>query len=179
MEKYLFMGGMMLVSAMVIPQFMDARLEQSQQKPGDVLQISKTENQTPKKQTYNPLDGRKSIIKMDNRGHFVASARLNGRRMNVLVDTGATSVAINESTARKLGIHLKPSDFKYKVRTANGVTKAASAIIDEIEIGRVRITNVRASVSKDSSLNVVLLGMAFLKELRKFEVTNGELILTQ
>ena len=116
---------------------------------------------------------------MDDRGHFVAQARMNGVKSEVLVDTGATYVAINETTARKLGIHLKEADFKYKVRTANGITMAASAIIDEIEIDRVRVTDVQASVSRDSALGVTLLGMSFLKKLKKFEIGNNELLLTQ
>jgi aspartyl protease family protein len=116
---------------------------------------------------------------MNRSGHFVAEARLNGRKAEVLVDTGATLVAINESTARNLGIRLKPSDFVYKVRTANGITEAARAEIEEIEIGRVRVRNVQASVSRDESLSVILLGMAFLQKLKKFEISNGELVLTQ
>lgn len=123
--------------------------------------------------------GRNARIKMDSRGHFMTQARMNGRNVEVLVDTGATSVAINRSTARRLGIHLNASDFKYTVNTANGQTKAASAVIDRVAIGRVEVRNVRAAVLDDKALSGTLLGMTFLKELRGFEVKNRELILTQ
>ncbi len=116
---------------------------------------------------------------MDQRGHFVTTAKMNGRRVEVLVDTGATSVAINKSTARRMGIHLINADFKYKVSTANGVTKAASTYIDRIEIGRVVVKNVRAAVLDDKALNTTLLGMTFLGELKSFEVKNRQLVLTQ
>ena len=99
--------------------------------------------------------------------------------MEVLVDTGATLVAINESTARRIGIRLKPSDFKYKVRTANGITEAAAATIKEIRIGRVVVRDIRASVSRDESLSVILLGMSFLNKLKRFEVDSGTLVLAQ
>jgi len=125
------------------------------------------------------LTGRKARINMDNRGHFTTDARMNGRRITVLVDTGATSVAINKSTARKMGIHLSSSDFKYSVNTANGQTKAAAAIIKRIEIGRVRVNNVRAMVLEDKSLQGTLLGMSFLGELKSFGVKNRQLILEQ
>ncbi|MEM7214045.1 MAG: TIGR02281 family clan AA aspartic protease [Pseudomonadota bacterium] len=123
--------------------------------------------------------GRRTRIKMDRSGHFIVQAKMNGRRVEVLVDTGATSVAINKSTARRLGISVKPSDFKYRVSTANGKTKAASAYIDRIEIGRVTVKNVRAVILGDNALDGTLLGMTFLGELKGFEVKNRELILTQ
>lgn len=123
--------------------------------------------------------GRSHRIEADKRGHFIASARMNGRKVKVLVDTGATSVAINKSTAKRLGIRLIPSDFKYKVNTANGSVKAATAIIERIEIGRVIVTDVQAAILPDRSLNETLLGMSFLNELRSFEFRNGELLLTQ
>ena len=133
------------------------------------------------KVTYAGEDysGRNTRIKADRRGHFVVEARLNGRRIEVLVDTGATSVAINKSMARRLGINLSSSDFKYQVNTANGAVKAAGAIIDRVEIGRVSVENVQAVVLPDQSLDVILLGMSFLNKLRSFEVKNSELVLRQ
>lgn len=133
----------------------------------------------PKQTAAVSYAGRNARIKGDRRGHFTTNARMNGRTVEVLVDTGATSVAINKSTARRLGIRLSSSDFKFKVNTANGTVKAASATIDRIEIGRVSVKNVRAAVLPDSSLDGTLLGMTFLNELRSFEVRSGELVLTQ
>ena len=123
--------------------------------------------------------GRKTRIDMDARGHFVAKAKMNNRFVEVLVDTGATNVAINKSTAKRLGIRLAKADFKYEVNTANGKTRAALAVIDRIKIGRVEVRDVRAAVLEDKALSSTLLGMTFLKELKSFEVRNGQLILTQ
>lgn len=128
---------------------------------------------------HNPYLGRETRINLSPRGQFIAQARLNGYRSDVLVDTGASAVAINETTAHKMGIYLKQSDFKYTVHTANGPTKAAMVMIKEIEIGRVVVRDVRALVSRDKSLNVILLGMTFLNQLKKYEVNQGTLILTQ
>ncbi len=128
---------------------------------------------------YNPLAGRTVRIRSDNRGHFYTDAKMNNRAVKVLVDTGATLVAINETTARRLGIRLTPADFKYRVSTANGVKMAAAAMIDEIEIGRVVIRDVQASVSRDTSLDIILLGMSFLNKLKRFEISSNTLILTQ
>ncbi|WP_075995389.1 retropepsin-like aspartic protease family protein [Salaquimonas pukyongi] len=181
MEKYLALAGLMLASAIAVPKILDSRLEEDPQAQRPAVQQQQTARaETPKnKGSFNPLDGRKARIAMDSRGHFLTQAKMNGRSEEVLVDTGATYVAINQSLARRLGIRLKDSDFKYKVRTANGITYAAAAVIDEIRIGRVRVQNVQASVSRDESLNTVLLGMSFLKKLKKFEISGDELILIQ
>lgn len=118
-------------------------------------------------------------LKADARGHYVAEFRMNGRPVKALVDTGASMVAINKSTARRLGINVSPADFIYEVNTANGKAKVAAAMIREIEIGRVRVRDVEAAVLDDNALDGTLLGMTFLKRLESFSVTDGDLILKQ
>ena len=182
MWRYLILIGASAVVAAQYGMNLTQRLETAPQ--GEVSQpalTSDVQKSAPKAQeaSYNPLDGRIVRIKMDNRGHFVTKAKLNGRRAEVLVDTGATAVAINKSMARRIGIQLSQSDFKYKVKTANGVIKAASAVIKDVQIGRVLVKNVRASIVDDKSLDGVLLGMSFLGQLDKFSVENGTLILKQ
>ncbi|MEM7289996.1 MAG: TIGR02281 family clan AA aspartic protease [Pseudomonadota bacterium] len=156
-----------------------AATQSSQQISVDLEHAKNPQKTVKKSTTNNGYAGRTHRLKADRHGHFIARARMNGAYVEVLVDTGATSVAINKSTARRLGIHLKASDLKYRVNTANGVTMAASAIIDRIEIGRVGAENVQAAVLPDKSLNGTLLGMSFLKEMRSFEIRNGELLISQ
>jgi aspartyl protease family protein len=125
------------------------------------------------------LTGRKVRLAADARGHFLADFKLNGRRVEALVDTGATAVAINASTARRIGLSLKSSDFRHSVNTANGETRAAAVMIDRIEIGRVHVENIEAVVLDDKALSGTLIGMSFLKRLARFEVENGALLLVQ
>ncbi len=155
--------------------------ETLEQKPSTQATSTQKSKQVAKvvQPTAQPIYGRKARLTMDSRGHFVTSAKMNGRSVEVLVDTGATSVAINKKTARRLGINLKASDFKYTVNTANGTTRAASAMIDKIQIGNVTVRNVRAAVLDDKALSSTLLGMSFLGQLRSFQVKNKELILVQ
>lgn len=179
MWRYIFMAVSIAAAATQYPALFQEKADEvvaareASQKPQILAR------QEEPQERHNPLSGRSTRIDSDGRGHFIAKARMNGRAMEVLVDTGATLVAINETTARRLGIRLSPADFKYKVRTANGTTLAAAATIDEIRIGRVIVRDVRASVSRDEALSVVLLGMSFLSKLKKFEVDSGTLVLTQ
>jgi aspartyl protease family protein len=112
-------------------------------------------------------------------GHYVAEFKMNGKSVTALVDTGASSVAINKSTAKRLGIQVSPNDFIYGVSTANGDTKAARAVIREIQIGRVKVRDVEAMVLDDRALNGTLLGMTFLSRLESFSVDEGNLVLKQ
>jgi aspartyl protease family protein len=118
-------------------------------------------------------------LDMNAQGHFIAQFRMNGRQVEAMVDTGATTVAINKSTARRLGINVAPADFKYSVSTANGQIKVARAVISTIEIGGVRVRDVEAAVLDDRALEGTLLGMSFLRQLKSFRVEDNELILRQ
>ena len=171
-----------IASAYGLQAYLEHRATLEDKEPVETAQVQKkqrTQVANIQQPTSEPIYGRKARLKMDNRGHFVTNAKMNGRTVEVLVDTGATSVAINKKTARRLGIMLKASDFKYTVNTANGTTKAASATIDRIQIGNVTVKNVQAAVLDDKALSSTLLGMSFLGQLRSFEVKNQELLLVQ
>ncbi|MCO5160903.1 MAG: TIGR02281 family clan AA aspartic protease [Mesorhizobium sp.] len=122
---------------------------------------------------------RKVSVPADRTGHFRTELRFNGRKIEGLIDTGATLVAMNETTARKVGVSVSRSDFKYDVNTANGKARAAVVRIETIEIGRIRIEDVDAVVLEDKSLRNTLIGMSLLKQLARFEVKDEVLVLEQ
>ncbi len=126
----------------------------------------------------NPA-GRKVRLEADERGHFNADFKINGRTIEALVDTGASMVAINLSTARRLGLGLGPSDFNREANTANGVIRAATATLDSVQIGKIVIRDVEAMVLEDKSLDGTLVGMSFLKELSMFRIESGALVMEQ
>ena len=122
---------------------------------------------------------RKAAIAMDRTGHFVADFRLNGRPIKGVVDTGATFVAINETTARSIGVRIAASDFIHEVRTANGSTKAATVVLDNVEIGQIRVPTVQAFVLKDAALGGTLVGMSFMSKLASYRVEGKTLHMTE
>ncbi|UVK40591.1 TIGR02281 family clan AA aspartic protease [Mesorhizobium sp. AR10] len=123
--------------------------------------------------------GRKVLVAADERGHFTTSLKLNGRQVDGLIDTGATLVAINTSTARRIGLSLNQSDFRHEVNTANGAIKAAVVTIDRLQIGKITVEDVQAVVLDDKALRANLIGMSFLQRLQKYQVENGTLLLVQ
>ena len=129
--------------------------------------------------TVSAPTGRKVRIEADKTGHYRAELKFNGRRIEGLIDTGATVVAINKSTARKIGLPVASLDFKYEVSTANGKAKAAVAMIETIDIGRIRLDNVEAMVLDDRALSGTLIGMSVLKRLSRYQVEDQVLVLEQ
>jgi aspartyl protease family protein len=112
-------------------------------------------------------------------GHFHADARVDGRQVDFLVDTGASLVVLRESDAATIGIRPMRSDYTAIVTTANGKLKAAPVKLERIEIGDITVFDVPALVLPDEALSQNLLGVAFLSKLRRYEVADGRLTLEQ
>ncbi len=108
---------------------------------------------------------------------FYVEADVNRRAANFLVDTGASYVAMRDSDARVAGVYTEWGDYTYPVRTANGETKAAFVTLDQMEVGDIRVEDVKAFILPDDQLSVNLLGMSFLSRLESVEARAGELVL--
>ncbi len=119
-------------------------------------------------------------IAADPLGQFSTDAEINGSRIpNMLVDTGATTVALSYEDASAIGAFPAPADYKYKVSTANGVAYAAHVKLHEVRVGNLVVHDVDALVGERGALTSSLLGMTFLSKLSRFEVESGALILRQ
>jgi aspartyl protease family protein len=127
-----------------------------------------------------PQSGLRTVsLPADSRGHFQADARVDGRDIGFMVDTGATVIALTERDAARIGIRPFAGDYNINVSTANGPAKAARAKIGRIDIGGVVVQDVDALVMPDKELSQNLLGMAFLSRLKRFEYSGGKLVLEQ
>ncbi len=122
---------------------------------------------------------RRVALSANAEGHYVADAVIDGGRVAVMVDTGATAVALTDATARRLGIHPAASDYRERLSTANGVVLAARVTLDEVRLGNVALRDVTAVVVPGGALPVDLLGMSFLSRLSRFEIAGGQLVLSQ
>ncbi|ESY02492.1 TIGR02281 family clan AA aspartic protease [Mesorhizobium sp. LNJC405B00] len=160
------------------PQILDNLLKSTvagKQQPQPELSLASV----PDKPAAPLPTGRKVLVAADERGHFTSAFKLNGRQIDGMIDTGATLVAINTSTARRIGISLNPSDFSHQVNTANGAIRAAVVNIDRLQIGKISVDNIQAVVLDDKALRTNLIGMSFLQRLAKYQVENGTLLLVQ
>jgi aspartyl protease family protein len=126
-----------------------------------------------------PSNSRSVVVSHDRNGHFQVEGHVDGRRMEFMVDTGASVVALTASDAAMLGIHPAEREFTAVVKTANGIVRAAPTQLDRVEVGDLTVRNVAAMVLPDGALSDNLLGLSFLSRLRRFEYSNGRLVLEQ
>jgi aspartyl protease family protein len=131
----------------------------------------------PPRQESN-AGSRSVTLQDDGRGHFLVQARVDGRWIDFLVDTGASLIALRESSAAKLGVHPSARDYSVAMQTANGVGKAARIQLNAVEVNGITVRNVEAFVIPDEQLSTNLLGMSFLSRV-KFSHDRGRLVLEQ
>jgi aspartyl protease family protein len=134
---------------------------------------------TPAPTTPAPTDSRSVIVSRNDRGHFEVDARVDGRRLSFMVDTGASVIALTADDAASLGIHPAERDYTVLVSTANGTARAAPVELDMVEIEDITVRNVQAMVMPDGALHDNLLGMSFLSRLHRWEFADGKLMLEQ
>lgn len=100
------------------------------------------------------------VLTADGRGHFTASGQINGGVMSMMVDTGATLIALPARDALRLGIDYRKGQIG-QVNTANGIATAYRVKLDTVRIGGIELHHVDALV-QETGLNIGLLGMSFL-----------------
>lgn len=121
---------------------------------------------------------RSVTLRSDSHGQFRVGARVDTLRMDFIVDTGASAIALRESDAAKLGIHPSERDYTVKTQTANGVGRGAPVQLNLIEIENITVRDVTAIVVPDEALKENLLGMTFLSRVRWMH-DRGRLVLEQ
>jgi aspartyl protease family protein len=120
-------------------------------------------------------DGGTVRLSADRNGHYFTGVEINNRRLDVLVDTGATLVALRYEDARTLGLVFPGDKFDVGVRTANGNGRARRVQLRSISVGTITVRDVEALVLEQGALGANLLGMSFLRRLSRFEVQRGKL----
>ncbi len=109
-------------------------------------------------------------------GHFYADAIINGATIHVLVDTGATTVALTRADAQAAGLQFSEGDFTGTAQTAGGDIRLKPVKLDRVGIGPVEARNVDAVVV-DSKMNVSLLGQSWLRRVGNVQITGDRMIL--
>jgi aspartyl protease family protein len=119
-------------------------------------------------------EGQETRIPMAIDGHFWITAKLNGRDVKFLVDSGATTTTIDRDTARATRVEISRRRDQY-VRTGNGVIRVSSGRADELTIGGITRRNVGLEIADNDDLNV--LGMNYLSSLRRWGVEGRWLVM--
>jgi aspartyl protease family protein len=120
---------------------------------------------------YQAVSEKRVTIQRNQALQYRTAARINGRKAQVMVDTGANIVALNSAEARRLGVSLDNAR-RGNVETAAGNTMAWQVNLDSVDVGGIRVNNVPATVLDGAFPSTILLGMTYLRHV-KIEENQG------
>lgn len=103
------------------------------------------------------------VMTADAAGHFMTNGSINGASVRFIVDTGATTISIGASDARRIGIDATKGSLGY-AQTANGVTPVVHVRLNAVRVGEIVLNNIEATIYPND-MPAVLLGMSFLNRM--------------
>jgi aspartyl protease family protein len=118
--------------------------------------------------------GNRVVMTAGSGGHFLTQGLINGKAVQLVVDTGASLVSLSAADADRLGLDYKKGQ-RGQVSTANGLVPAWRIMLDSVQIGDVRVYSVDSLVSA-GSMPYVLLGNSFLSRFQMTR-TNDQMVL--
>ena len=110
-------------------------------------------------------------------GHHWVTGVVNGHHVDFMVDTGATLITFNLSTAKRLGIDYTKGQASY-FSTANGVKEVRLVTLHKVTVGELTLYNVKAAIGLNDAMQHSLLGNSFLSRTN-MRTDNGVLILQE
>jgi aspartyl protease family protein len=121
--------------------------------------------------------GRMVEIERGFAGSFPLTAQINGARIPMVLDTGASSVVLTQEAARAAGLPIEVLAYTVKIDTANGRARAAPVTLDSVAVGGIVERAVPALIAQPGHLRTNLLGMTFLSRMERWEVSDDKLVL--
>lgn len=113
---------------------------------------------------YSAPERQRMTLSRRSDGHYWATGSINGSQMPFLLDTGASSVALNAGHARRLGLDYRKGK-QLQVTTASGVETGWLVHLASVKLGSIEVRNVEAVVLEGAHPVDALLGMSFLKQI--------------
>jgi aspartyl protease family protein len=127
----------------------------------------------PDPQPSSPPEETK-LQRMPN-GHFYADGNVNGQPVRLVVDTGASTVALTVADAQRIGVPFSPAEFSVIGTGASGAVRGKEVMLDRVEIGGKEVRDVRAAVLE--GLDVSLLGQTYLSRISSVQMSGDTMTL--
>jgi aspartyl protease family protein len=172
MRQILILAALLLAGGSYLARYADKAVVEAPGSQAAAVQVSEQPMQAS-------VGQHKMELTSGRDGHFRVNARVDGRHIGFMVDTGASLVILRETDAANVGLRPMPRDYTATVSTANGRIKAAPAKLERIEVGDITVFDVPALVLPDEALSTNLLGVSFLSRLRRYQYADGRMLLEQ
>lgn len=108
-------------------------------------------------------------------GHFYAEGNVNGQPVRLVVDTGATTVALSMADAQRIGVPFSPGAFDVIGSGASGAVRGQEVMLDKVEVGGKEVRSVPAVVVE--GLEVSLLGQTYLSRIGSVQMSGDTMTL--
>ena len=128
--------------------------------------------------SYQRPRSAKVVIAKDNYDRYLTTGSINGLPVTLLVDTGATAIAMNRTDAERLGIDFRLQGSMGQAITASGVTRTYQVVLEKVKVGEIELKQVEAAIIDGEYPKTILLGMSFLQHVDMHE-SKGTLELTK
>jgi aspartyl protease family protein len=115
-------------------------------------------------------------LERDSDSHFYASTEINGRQVRMLVDSGASMIALTRADAEAIGIDVDALPAAGSANTAGGVVPIRPVELDRVRIEGLEVVGVQAAVI-DADMPASLLGQSFLSRLQSVKVEGSTMTL--
>jgi aspartyl protease family protein len=171
MRSVITFAAAAMVAGLIVPRF---AAQLSDARPASGMTTAPLANASEPWQNADSV-----IVPPDAFGRFRVDGSIDGRHLGFMIDTGASVVALTADDAANLGIHPAESEYTVLLRTANGTVRAAPAQLAMVEVGNLMVRDVAAVVLPQGALSDNLLGLSFLSRLRRFEYSEGKMVLEQ
>lgn len=162
------MAGFAIVGSLGYTQWLAQRSEGA----APVVAVASAERPIP-----GPRQPVTLAVSADYRGHYIVHPSVENYRIKMMVDTGASIVALTAADAQALGIKSDANARKMMLSTANGTVTGYRTVLREIRLGDIVVRNVDAVVLPERALSMSLLGNSFLSKLQGYEVQTGRMVL--
>jgi aspartyl protease family protein len=120
--------------------------------------------------------GEAILLKRHDNGHYWVQTQINGKEVDFMIDSGATTTAVNSTTANEVGLDVDSGGYPIIIQTANGPVKAFRGVAQTLELGPLKLSDHKVVVS-ESFGDTNVLGMNFLDSLKSWKVENNMMTL--
>lgn len=121
----------------------------------------------------HPGAGAELVIARSSDHHYYTDAKVNGRPVHFMIDTGAGETALTEADAQQLGLPVDPNKYEVIGDGASGMVRGQYVQLKSIDVGGIRQSDAKAVVVAGATVS--LLGQPFLEKVDEIVIRNGEM----
>lgn len=161
-----------IITSCVVLLLWTYRLELARMVYGEPAGQAVTAPEAPK-DTY----GTEITLMADGSGHYYLDAEVQRTSVDFMIDTGASISVLSYDDAKRVGIDVRRLENNISVMTGAGQKMFARTTVDYVRSGHLRVNHLDVLVAREDAMPKSVLGANFLRQLTRFSVEGGKMVL--